>query len=466
MRNHRFQNVDAMVGSAHWPDELALDAAELHRAGAIAESEVRLVDMFLRHLRARGAAIAEVAAADFQTFGSLSQIERLVRALGKLDPALARAARPALCDLRSARWARRKPPEDAPDVRQTARTLSLPDDAWPAAWRRAVERLRRRAASVRTNVVAAEDGAVHSAHVVGNLANTVGQLAALHREHDLGDRISLETVDLFVDAMARRQLRPATKALRLKELTIFAREVGADCDVERYVKPLINAFARETDRTRSRKEQTLLQLGLSLGDIFERARELHRLAAEAPSHHDTALHARLDAALIGLSVNAPLRCGDLHRLRVGVELVRDAEGWRLAVEQRKTGQSYRLDRLWDEVGGFLDALVLDGRDASALRERLAVLDGCGLFSVDDGVTAVDVGWPTKVWRRHFGVGAHIVRSLWATYYAETDPTQAWMASALLGHRGACSRKAYEVEVRRTRAVAVTQAMIDGLLPSA
>jgi integrase len=227
------------------------------------------------------------------------------------------------------------------------------------------------------------------------------------------------------------------------------------------VRGLKNSFTLQASRTRKRKQERLLELDLRLGEIFVRAQELHGEGLASP-HTAAGRWQRMDAALIALSVNAPLRCGDLHRLRIGRDVVRGAEGWSLATRQAKTGHPYCIDRLWTEVGVILDTLVLDGHPETALAERLRTRDGMPLFT-QDGQTPADDQWPTKVWRRHFGIGAHIVRTLWASFYAENDPAQAWAASAMLGHSDPRSRKDYEVAVQRRKAACTGQGLMANLI---
>ena len=55
----------------------------------------------------------------------------------------------------------------------------------------------------------------------------------------------------------------------------------------------------------------------------------------------TRMRPRPEAAALALGVAAPLRIGDLHRLRVGNEIARDAGGWSLDLRTRKTGGTIR-----------------------------------------------------------------------------------------------------------------------------
>ena len=447
----------------HWPDGLALNAFAALADGRLDGPGLRRADRFLHHVALRNGDPSAPTAEDWRAWGSCSRIEKTCRVLEEIGPETTHAARPVLRELRRAKW-RQAHPRRSGAAAGPARRVSLPETEWPRAWRRAVRRLRRGATARQRNIVSPDAGEVVSPKVLANLVNTVAELARVAADADLGEDISHALIDRWIARLDDRGVRDVTKAIRLKEIRVFAGELGADATVVEEVRRLATAFAQEANRHRTRKERRFLALDFGVGEVFERARACRLRAAEIPPWREEAVHARLDAALLGLSVNAPLRCGDLHRVRIGHELERTSEGWRFAIRQEKTGDSYEMRRLWPEVGEMLDAVVLGGRDETHLWTRLNVLEGRALFAWDDDHTEpVDEGWPTKVWRRHVGVGIHMVRSLWATHYADENPHESWAASDLLGHGSGRTREAYEVRVRRDRAVAQTQDLIEGLL---
>jgi integrase len=251
---------------------------------------------------------------------------------------------------------------------------------------------------------------------------------------------------------------------RLKELLAFGRVIAAEAGVLDHVRTLKNGFVRQAAAGPKRKQEVIRERAPTLTEAYGRAEALHEAAAALPAHLVTAGRHRREAALLALSVNAPLRIADLHRLRLGVEIVRDAEGWRMSLRQSKTGVAYAQDRLWDLTGACLDALVLGGQPASWLGRQLDALEDSFLFSRDGGRTPLAIAWPSQVWQRHFGVSEHIVRTLWATAFAERDAENApWAAPALLGHGSGRSRKHYEVGVRRGSSVRAVQAAIEAML---
>jgi hypothetical protein len=455
------KSVEEILGGPLWTDELALAVLEHLQIGRLTLAELRLVHRFLLHLELRGKTLPQTKGEDLAGFGPLWRVEDLARALSVLAPEVAVLARPVLKELRSEKWQKEKAARK-PVTRKSRRHLSLPQEDWPAAWRAALERLKARAEAGTGSRFAGYDGPIYAVSIVNSLAYGVGQLARSNRDLGLGDAVSVEAVDLLLRALKARGNRPNTKLLRTKELLIFAREFGTGEDVLNFLRQLKEGFRREAKLERTRKEEVLQEFPHTLGDIYLTAMNLLEQANEMPAHQDAAFHARMDSALIGLSCNAPLRCSDLHRLRIGREIVRDEQGWRLRLEQKKNQQRYHL-LVWPEVAEMLDALLLDGRSPEALGQRLKELDGCYLFSWDGGSTPVDDLWPTKVWIRHFGVGEHYVRSLWCSYYAEEDPDNAWAASALVGHGSERTRQAYDVNVQLRKSISTVQSLIGRLV---
>jgi hypothetical protein len=76
----------------------------------------------------------------------------------------------------------------------------------------------------------------------------------------------------------------------------------------------------------------------------------------------------------------------------------------------------------------------------------------GIFSQDLGKTDCCELWPTKVWTRHFGIGAHIVRSLWHQMMFESEDDEQYVALALCGQGNGRTGMEYIMKGNRRRAV--------------
>lgn len=110
-------------------------------------------------------------------------------------------------------------------------------------------------------------------------------------------------------------------------------------------------------------------------------------------------------------------------------------------------------RLWPEVTRFLDAVVLldapGGDFWSGYDTRSA--PSTSFFSRDGGKSDCGEGWPTKVWTRHFGIGAHIVRSLWHQMMFDSEDDGQYIALALCGQGHGRTAMDYIVRGNRRRA---------------
>jgi hypothetical protein len=188
---------------------------------------------------------------------------------------------------------------------------------------------------------------------------------------------------------------------------------------------------------RKRKEEWMLTNDVGIGDVRVRAEELLDAAQAAPVASDLRARQTLDAACLALSIVAPRRIGDLHRIRIGKHLKRHADGWRLSILTAKTELAYDRTRLCPEVTPFLDAVILldapGGEFWAGYEARCA--PSTALFSGDGGRTGYDELSPTKVWIRHFEIGAHIIRSLWHQLMFECEDDEQYVALALCGHGG-------------------------------
>jgi len=443
-----------------WPDELALDVLDLNREGNLSEAQIRLIDRWRRQLRAGGRDLQDATEDDWRAWGSNARMRALASALSALDPALARVARRPLTERqRAERGHTGDGGQCGPSGR--TRTVSIPEDAWPSAWRRAIDRMRQRAAT--DDLDDLDDGTPFSTNTLRATVKAVGQLARVVEEEDRTPVMTIDLVDAWIGRMAGRGVRHRSITTWLESAHRFGRALGADTDVLGYIRRKANAHDRRARRQRSRKEQTYLDLGLGIGDVFARARELHERAEAGPEHLVSTRRDRLEAALIALSVASPLRCGDFPDLRIGVDIERRAGSWSIDTVQAKTKQPYHVPELWSAVGEIIDALILDGRDPSALDVRVQARDGAHLFTwADDGSEPVADWWPSAVWKRHFGVGIHMIRSMWASHYIDHDPARSWAATAMLGHASPASRRPYEIRARRAAAVATAQDVLAAL----
>jgi len=438
--------VEELLANRHWPRAAAEMAFVAWREERVNDEQLRLLDRWLAFCSARGITMPTVE--DFLGFGPLEELEALGPALAHLQPEGTTALRLAKRRLRSERWRRAKATVSAFPASSPRRQLAVETDELPLAWRRQLDRLHEAAAARDDDIVSLDETPAYAGAVLRSIEHTLALLAWSARRAGLPVELSVEAINALLADLEVRGRRPATKAARCKELHRFGLVIGADRAALNRAREAKNAFAREASRTRKRKEVWLQQHDVTIGDVFARAEDLAAETEDLPAGGAEAFRRRMDAALLALSVNAPLRCGDLHSVVLGRTLIRDAEGWRLALETRKTGLHYESDQLWPEVAVILDAYLLDGAPAEQLWRRVAARDGTPFFSFDDGATGVAIRWPSKVWQRHFGTGEHIVRTLWHQLTYLTAPDKVWMALALCGQASERTAEEYRMKAGR------------------
>jgi hypothetical protein len=283
--------------------------------------------------------------------------------------------------------------------------------------------------------------------VIRSLMQTLRQLAHAALQAGLEPALDIECVRAFLAGLHARARTATTKAARLKELLRFAIWIEDDTTIIEALRRERNRQTRIAARQRKIKELWLFKTGTTVADCWLTAEDLLASAAKMPPGLPRR-RLELEALAIAFAVVCPLRIGDLHRIRIGVDLVRRGGAWTFATRTAKTDQEYDAGELWPELAPFVDAVVLDGRHPFDLPPRIKALEGAPLFS-KDGVRPFASGWISTVWRRRIGTGEHIIRTLWHEDTAEDGET--WIALALCGQRSARTAKHYTVKAAKKQA---------------
>lgn len=411
----------------------------------------RLLGRWDTYLAARGVLVPEVV--DFEIFGSHSQLEQLRRVLNLVRPAQAGPLRLALKAQRSLKWRKNHPEPETRENRKPRRpvTLSVPESELPRPWRRHLADMRRLCATMSDGLLTLDDRTPPSAKVIASLASTLRILAKVCRDHDRLVELSEETVDLWRAACFQKGNTNRSIASRLKELRVFALWCDLDEDLVDQLAALQKRYERAGRKETKRKERWMLSSDIQVEDIWVRAVELLEMADTAPVGSANRARLVLDAACLALSVVCPLRCGDLHRIRFGTHLRRHADCWGLEIETDKTGYEYRRPELWRELTPFLDAVVMLDMPECGFWDAYERRAGTPLFSRDGGRSGVAVRWPSQCWHRHFGIGEHIIRSLWHTMMFSSEDDDQWIALALCGQGNGRTAREYILEGNRKRA---------------
>lgn len=421
------------------------------RIPALDGTAQRLLACWDAHLAARG--VIHPEAEDFEAFGSLSRLERLMKVLNLVRPLQAGPMRMALKAKRSRKWRKDHPDPETPKNRKPRRVArhSIPETELPRGWRRALGDMRRLRATAADGLVSLDDRNPPSAKVITNLASTSRVFAKVCVDHGCPIEVSRETIDLWRAARFREGNINRTIASRMKELRTFALWCDLDDDVIAHLTNLKNRYERAGRKEPKKKEKWILSADAEVQDVWVKAEDLLEMATGAPVGSALRAALVLDAACLALSVVCPLRCGDLHRICFETHLRRHADYWSLEIETEKTGYEYVRSELWPELTPFLDAVVMLDMPACDFRDAYARKEGLPIFSRDGGRSEPHVSWPTRCWHRHFGIGEHVIRTLWHTMMFASEDDDQWIALAICGQGNGRTAMEYIVRGNRKRA---------------
>ena len=410
-----------------------------------------LLERWFAHLRSEGHAdprAANPVIEDFLAFGRLSTLERLRAPLAAVAPSQIGPLRLACRELRRDK----NRPSPTGGSRGPAPTLSIPEADLPEEWRRALADMRR----VRARI----DGGRHrgggrtppTSKGIRSAAYVLRALAAACITAGVPIALDRQAIRAWMEAARLRGCSRASIGMQLRVMRTALTWMGSDADLQGEIGALARVEAVESERRPKAKERRLRQLPLTLAEVMDVADGLSNEADAAPLASRDAVVLRLHAVALALAVCCPLRIGDLHRLRIGMEVVRDAGGWSLAIRTSKTGADYEQPEIWPEVERLLDVLVEMDAPGGDLWLGYDMRIGTYLFSMDGGRTGLSADWVSDVWARRTGHGAHIVRTLWhdelLVHGGERD---VWLALALCGQRSERTARHYQTRAAKKEA---------------
>lgn len=410
---------------------------------SITDAQSRLLDRFITHLAGNTVPTRET----FMAFGSKSRLERLMAPLQSAYPDWAPELREALRVRSAERWQKERKNIER-GIPGNKSKISVPLEQIPKTWRHAIKEMEAARNQVDRGILTLDDRAPPSAKVIAKLKSTARQLVFAANEVGIKPALDMPCVRAFLVASKGRKTKPVTRGIRLKELMTLGRWIDEDEheDILNAMRRKKSQLIRLAKRQRKHKEDWLIQNPSEVVDCWMIAEDLLQEAMSMPSGSLARLDLALDALAIALAVNVPLRIGDLHRIQIGVHLIRsfDMDTWTVDLRCEKKGNEY-VAELWPELTPFLDAVVLAGRSHGALAARVRELDGQYLFA--KSCKKLGEGWISTAWRRHIGIGEHIVRTLW--HEEALDDEDTWMALVLCGQEGG-GRTARDYQVKQQK----------------
>uniref|UniRef100_UPI001314AD8E hypothetical protein n=1 Tax=Pararhodobacter sp. CCB-MM2 TaxID=1786003 RepID=UPI001314AD8E len=257
--------------------------------------------------------------------------------------------------------------------------------------------------------------------------------------------------------------RPATRHTAVMRLRQFAEALGIDTLTLAAIRAHEVTLRTDLDSVVGLKAGRYKRLP----DLAEIWRLAHSLLEESRTETRRKSQIRLinEACCIALWTLIPLRLED-GGINWGDGIDFDGARYRVDIDTNKEGEPLR-GRLHPRLAPFLDALLCRGMDPAYL-ERFraeAIRDQLPLFRDIRG-RQLSQGYPSAVWRKHMGTGAHIARMQIHSELGQLGPEGVEMALALNAQRDPRTRHAYQsaavAQAQRRRG----QDMIDALMSEA
>lgn len=437
--------------------------SELPQMGDVELEDLRVLDRFLAYAQAREIMVPTVG--DFLGFVDDRASSRRLRSLKTALDILLPGNPAVLLTLNEAirKKSPRKPSRAGSKARPTA-VKRIPVEALPAAWRRVLTQMR--------SGMGSDLRAAPAASVVDNLEEVLREYAKVVLDRGLPLDVTIEGVRALEEtrtAYAGRKKksryshegdRPATRHTAVMRLRLFGEWLGVDPLVLAALRQHENALRRGLNSVNKLKEGRLEQLP-SLSDTWCLAEDLLARARTA-SRRQTGQRLMNEAASIALWMFLPLRLKD-GQLVWGRDIYMIGDRYAVDIDTHKEGEPLR-GRLHPDLTPFLDALILQGVDPIHLGVmRARACEGqLPVFRTVDG-RILSAGYPSSVWRRHFGTGAHITRTRIHSEFALLGPEAVEAGIALTAHKDPRSKEEYRTSAASVRAQERGQDMIEALL---
>ncbi|MCB1348167.1 MAG: hypothetical protein KDK11_05825 [Maritimibacter sp.] len=415
---------------------------ELQGIEDVALADLRVLSAFLSFASARNVAVPTTE--DFLTFVEDVTSSRRLRSL-KTALAAILPQHPVHLPLDEA-IAEKSParPSRAGTKPRPTAARRVAKEAFPAEWRTLLENMR-------FGVMPSLDLRVPAPSVIDSMEDVLREYAAV--QIAAGEEIAVTVAGLrrFLDAKTAASAtkmnpkyegegnRIATRHTAVMRLRQFATILGLDTLVIAAIRNHENELRKE------REDEVPLKFGKldrlpGLSESWDIARGL---LDEAGSQRLAQTRTRLtnEAVVVAIWMFLPLRLTD-GQLRWRRDIRWDGERYRVDIVTNKATEPLR-GRLHPRLMPFIDALILRGVDPAYIDEMRAraVEAELPLFRDVSG-RMLAKSYPSSVWRKHFGAGAHIARSRIHTELGALGPEGVEAALALCAQRSPKSHAFY------------------------
>lgn len=400
---------------------------------AVRIEDLRVLERFLRFAAERR--IQVPATADYLAFAEGAASSRSLRSL-KTALALLLPGNPGVLLILAEAIAAKTPAAPAkPGKPRAPAERRVPRDRLPLEWQHLLGRMRAKESIGRRRPPAPSR--------IASMEDVLREYARTQLDAGLPMTLSIEGVRCLESARDRYAAardnpaygnqgnRPSTRHTAAMRLRQFAEYLAADPALITALRAHERRLRQETARVVPLKFGKLDRLP-ALSEIWDIART--RLTeSKAAERRQTGLRLLNEAVILALWILLPLRLED-SRLRWGRDVYFDGARYRVDIETHKEREPLRA-RLHAALTPFLDALILNGMDAAYLAQmRARAMSGeLPLFVTTSG-RQLSKGYPSAVWRKQFGAGAHLLRTRLHTELGRLGPEGVEAALALCAQR--------------------------------
>nr|WP_321443462.1 hypothetical protein [uncultured Cohaesibacter sp.] len=418
---------------------------------SFSDSDMKRYNDWKSYLRSNGISIPQKE--HFTNYASLPTLCRLRPVLAVLEPETIGPMRVAISELAAEKNAKRASRAKG-GKKGVARQVSVEKEELPSDWQATIARLYSECENESGDWIDFDSESELSTLPWSTVRDAEYVLCMIAKACiNRNKKVSLksETVAYWIQDARDRGCGARGLSCQIGKLRSFVLHYqGQKSKLAKKLSRLRKHYNRLAAKEPKRKVRFLLTNPNDIGKVLLRAEELLDEARGAPLGFFHRIKLFLDAAALALSIVAPLRISDLHRLEVGVHLIRHNDGWEMNIETQKTGGEYHRSLLYPEITPFLDALIMEDAPGRHIEAGYTARIGTPIFSRDNGRTGLSGDWISDVWFEYFGCGAHISRTLWHEEVHDENSSKTYIALELCGQKDPKTANQYLVRDMRKR----------------
>lgn len=292
-----------------------------------------------------------------------------------------------------------------------------------------------------------------------DLIYALREILGAARRAGVEETMNHDSLSALRDELYRREDSPKTIAVKIERWKALGRLFGLPEETMTILDNEHRAVRLEANAAPSKMHLAFRENPVSPLDYARFARVVSEEAYASKGNRQTVHRLFITAAALSLLSFLPERISDIVKLKVGVEVTRDARGWSSEYFSNKTDEDRTVGYLPDQLTPYLDDLILLGADPGPQGQALLQLyrhrveTRSPLFARTDLRRAYSSGRIFELVKERTGHGPHAARKSMTDYMAEIGGTPE-QVMGLLGHRRiATSEKHYAVfaqTIKRTQ----------------